>query len=299
MYLKPNQHFYLRAYTISPTTAAPTNANSTPTAVLLHNGAVDGTVTLTIGNPATGTYTIAGTVPAGYVEGDYCQVEFTSTVGGLAATIIPDSGTWLVETSYISDVPTVAQVAAGILATPNNKLATDASGQVTVGTMAAAAVGSIWNALLSGMTTAGSVGKKLAVWILGTDNKALLSTDTQAARLQLSSQDEGVLTSLNTMIASNAFTAPALALAPASSGGGGSVTVAGYAAGKDPAAMLKADSDFAALLADANGVFDLTLPSSYPGNGTLVLKDKAGTTTLLTLTLQYDANQTLIHRVAA
>lgn len=40
----------------------------------------------------------------------------------------------------------------------------------------------IWNALTSGMSTVGSVGKKLADWVaatLGADNKVLISTDTQ------------------------------------------------------------------------------------------------------------------------
>jgi len=39
--------------------------------------------------------------------------------------------------------------------------------------------GVIWNALLSGFTTVGSIGKKLADWVLGNDNKALISTDAQ------------------------------------------------------------------------------------------------------------------------
>lgn len=46
-----------------------------------------------------------------------------------------------------------------VLATPANKLTTDSSGRVTVGAMAAAAVSNIWDALTSGITTVGSIGK--------------------------------------------------------------------------------------------------------------------------------------------
>lgn len=48
-----------------------------------------------------------------------------------------------------------------LLTTPANKIATDSSGRVTVGAMAAAAVASIWDALTSTITTAGSIGKLL------------------------------------------------------------------------------------------------------------------------------------------
>lgn len=42
-----------------------------------------------------------------------------------------------------------------------------------------ATAAAVWNALTSGFGTAGSIGKKLKDWVLGTDNKALLSTDAQ------------------------------------------------------------------------------------------------------------------------
>jgi len=40
-------------------------------------------------------------------------------------------------------------------------------------------VADVWAALTSGMTTDGSIGKKLADWVLGTDSKVLLSADAQ------------------------------------------------------------------------------------------------------------------------
>lgn len=78
----------------------------------------------------------------------------------------------------------------------------------------------VWNALTSAMTTAGSIGLKLKNWVLGTDNKALVSTDAGNI-VTLSTADEGVLGHLATMInGTPAFTTAALANAP--SGGGGS-----------------------------------------------------------------------------
>lgn len=47
-----------------------------------------------------------------------------------------------------------------------------------LGSLSPAAVTSVWNALISGMTTLGSIGKKFADWALGTDHKALVSTDS-------------------------------------------------------------------------------------------------------------------------
>jgi hypothetical protein len=56
--------------------------------------------------------------------------------------------------------------AQAILVTPANKLATDASGRVTVGAIIASAAQTVrdevWNALTSALTTVGSIGKLLA-----------------------------------------------------------------------------------------------------------------------------------------
>jgi len=52
-------------------------------------------------------------------------------------------------------------------------------GSRTLTALGSSLVAEIWNALTSGMTTAGSIGKKLADWILGSDKKAMLSTDAQ------------------------------------------------------------------------------------------------------------------------
>src|SRR3990167_7767363 len=55
---------------------------------------------------------------------------------------------------------------------------TGAVGSVTAGvTLAATAVQAIWDALTSALTAAGSIGKKLADWVLGSDSKVILSNN--------------------------------------------------------------------------------------------------------------------------
>jgi len=45
--------------------------------------------------------------------------------------------------------------------------------------LTAAAIQAIWDALTAALTTTGSIGKKLADWVLGTDSKVLLSANAQ------------------------------------------------------------------------------------------------------------------------
>ena len=64
-------------------------------------------------------------------------------------------------------------------------------------------------------------------------------------------------------------------------------------------AALQADSDYQALLANANGDYTITYPDSFPGTGTLVLKNRAGTQTLATLTLSFDEKKRITARASA
>lgn len=45
--------------------------------------------------------------------------------------------------------------------------------------LSSSGIQAIWDALTSAFTTVGSIGKKLKDWVLGTDNKVILSADTQ------------------------------------------------------------------------------------------------------------------------
>lgn len=71
----------------------------------------------------------------------------------------------------LTAIPNVAQGFTGALATGN------ASGQVTVATLTAGAIQSIWDALTSGLLTAGSIGK----WILDNLNATISSRASQSS----------------------------------------------------------------------------------------------------------------------
>jgi hypothetical protein len=76
--------------------------------------------------------------------------------------------------------------------------------------LASAAVQALWDALTSAMTTAGSIGKKLADWALGSDSKVLLSANAQTGVTIPSVTDVTNVDSLNstarTQIASVVYT---------------------------------------------------------------------------------------------
>lgn len=71
----------------------------------------------------------------------------------------------------LTAIPNVAQGSSGALATGN------ASGQVTVATLTAGAIQSIWDALTSGLLTVGSIGK----WIIDNLNTTVSSRASQAS----------------------------------------------------------------------------------------------------------------------
>lgn len=67
----------------------------------------------------------------------------------------------------------VNSVTTGVTVTTNN----DKTGYA----LSAASVQAVWDALTSAFVTTGSIGKKLANWVLGTDSKVLLSSDAQTS----------------------------------------------------------------------------------------------------------------------
>lgn len=62
---------------------------------------------------------------------------------------------------------------------------------------------------------------------------------------------------------------------------------------------IKADTEWKTILANAEGDWTLTLPGSFPGSGTLVLKSKDGLTTFVTFTLTFNADGVVTQRAAA
>lgn len=61
-------------------------------------------------------------------------------------------------------------------------------------------------------------------------------------------------------------------------------------------AAFQATTDWMKMVGNVDGAFAFTAPSVYPGTGVLVLKNKANTVTLATITLTFDANQIIIAR---
>jgi hypothetical protein len=98
----------------------------------------------------------------------------------------------------LSALPNAAAEAAGGLVTrgtgtgqlyvsTGNVRAADTGGNAIATAASITAVpAAVWAALTSGMTTAGSIGKKLADWVLGTDSKILVSSDAQDLSAALS-----------------------------------------------------------------------------------------------------------------
>lgn len=84
--------------------------------------------------------------------------------------------------------------------------------------LSSAGVQAIWDALTSALTATGSIGKKLAGWILGSDSKVLLSADAQT----------GVTIPTVTTVTNPVTVSGTVTVA-------GTVTVGGYATGQDPA----------------------------------------------------------------
>lgn len=111
----------------------------------------------------------------------------------------------------------------------------------------------------------------------GTISTAVL---TNATDINTVNSLGSVITILNGLVASGdhtQLTAHALALAPAASGSGGTITVGGYATGQDPATLLSAVGYTTARANNLDHLnADITSRSTYSG------ADTSGTTTLLT-----------------
>lgn len=79
----PGETFPPARFGISGATGAAVNADSTPTLAVFRNGVLDGAVSVTVANPATGEYSFTFTIPGGYALGDVVSVRAAATVGGI------------------------------------------------------------------------------------------------------------------------------------------------------------------------------------------------------------------------
>ncbi|MDE2101089.1 MAG: hypothetical protein KGL39_27830 [Patescibacteria group bacterium] len=98
--LAPGQEFFGTAFTQSST--GPQDADQLPTAYVVHNGAVDSSVTVTVAKITTGVYALSGSVPSGYATGDFMTVVFSSIVAGFP-TLVPIVEA-IIKTSYAIDM---------------------------------------------------------------------------------------------------------------------------------------------------------------------------------------------------
>lgn len=123
--IKPSQvvSFYFGVQ--NPLTAAAVNADSTPTCVIYKNGAVDGAVTPTVTNPATGSYKVQFTTPVTYTDGDSVEalvVAIVNTVTSPPTSVYFERVTTklvselndLDSTDITNAVPTVGDIVAGV-----------------------------------------------------------------------------------------------------------------------------------------------------------------------------------------
>jgi hypothetical protein len=102
MMLKPSDAYTTQFTTHDTETGAGTDADSLPTATATRNGTDDATFTLTVTNMATGRYKVAGTVPAGYVDGDLIQIVINATVNSTSDSAIIDH--FVIDTKRNSDM---------------------------------------------------------------------------------------------------------------------------------------------------------------------------------------------------
>jgi hypothetical protein len=79
----PGETFPPARFGVSGVSGAATNADSTPTLAVYRNGVLDGAVSVTVANPATGEYSFTFVIPIGYALGDVVSVRATATVAGI------------------------------------------------------------------------------------------------------------------------------------------------------------------------------------------------------------------------
>ncbi len=88
-FILPSGNYYAECVT-SNSTGAAANADSLPTAKATRNGADDGNFALTVAALDAGHYTVTGTVPSNYAQGDVVQVSLAATIGGVNTKAVID-----------------------------------------------------------------------------------------------------------------------------------------------------------------------------------------------------------------
>lgn len=188
-------------------TGAATDADSTPVATITKNGVDDGAVTITVTNIDTGRYKISCTIPNTYTAGDVCVISAAATVNSVAGKGVVDSfrlvavnladavragltalpnasaggsgGVPVCDASSRAPAKVYAydtgvDPASMVLATPANKLSTNASGQAYA------------------KVYAYDTGQDPATLVLATPSNKLATTATGQAYAKIYAYDTGV-----------------------------------------------------------------------------------------------------------
>jgi hypothetical protein len=179
MKYKPSQAYCKEFTTSRPATGAVYDATGTPTATANRNGTDDGAFSLTVTAIDTGRYKITGTIPSGYVDGDIVNVSVAATVDGVSAKGIVD--TFLVvsarESDIIADTDNIQTRLPTSLVSGRMDSSVGSNLDKTDYVLSSAGVLAVWDVLTSALSTASTIGKKLADWVLGSDAKVVLSAN--------------------------------------------------------------------------------------------------------------------------
>jgi len=217
-------------------------------------GATLGTSTLTQTQVTGGAYALNSSSFAFNTAMDFTSTQKTSLNAATPAVTVSDKTGFSLTSAY--DPAKTASQAGDAMALTSGERTTTA--------------GVIWNSLTSGFLTVGSVGKKLKDWVLGADNKAMLSTDAQTG-VVLPRVTLVDTTTTNTDMRGTDNAALAATALSTATWSGTLATNLGTLAGHDPGSTLASASAVSALQTTANAI-----------NSTVTLNaDTSGTTTLL------------------
>lgn len=185
---KPGDNYRKAFQLFDPTTGLPADcAYGNPFGYLIRNGDRDNTALITSTRIELGRYKLSGTIPAGYTSGDLVQVELFIELGTLDHSIIVDE--FLLDAKLTSDLQDVSaanvKTQAMLALTDQGYTPTRAGYLDRLDAAISTVAASVWDALTAGFAKAGSIGKKLADWALGADNRVLLSTDVHTSNVTI------------------------------------------------------------------------------------------------------------------
>lgn len=149
-------------------TAAPTSAGGVRDAAFINGVATSSVTTINANVGTTQPVNFTGTGTTAYVKGDAVDIGGAAAASATVGTV-----------TNLTNAPTAGDFTTAMKTSLNAATPSVTVSDKTGFSLSTAGVAAIWNALTSGMITAGSIGKKLADWVLGSDSKAMISTDAQ------------------------------------------------------------------------------------------------------------------------